>query len=240
MKNIFKIGLIVGICAACIGTDIIDDEIPEAFRVLNPIERLEVGEQFQLEVLFLNNVGVEEELDVAFSSSDPAIASIDAMGEITAIEAGETTITAIPADRPELTRDFLLQVQAEMIDTMTMDTMTTDTMVNDPLKSRSGVIETTTFYVLEGDFTLTENGEGGLILEVFDNYRASSSLPGLYVYLTNNPLTVANALEISEVTVFNGAHSFEIPDVGINDYSHLLYFCKPFNVKVGDGEILEE
>ncbi|MEM9549152.1 MAG: hypothetical protein AAGA77_24405, partial [Bacteroidota bacterium] len=62
-------------------------------------------------------------------------------------------------------------------------------------------------------------------------------LPGLYVYLTNNRNTTANALEIGAVEVFNGAHTYTVEDVGINDYKFLLYFCKPFNVKVGDGEI---
>nr|HQU58856.1 hypothetical protein [Saprospiraceae bacterium] len=74
-------------------------------------------------------------------------------------------------------------------------------------------------------------------LEIADNYRASTSLPGLYLYLTNNPATVNNALEVGKVAVFDGAHSYHISGVGINDYDYLLYWCKPFSVKVGDGEM---
>ena len=65
----------------------------------------------------------------------------------------------------------------------------------------------------------------------------ATSLPGLYVYLTNNPSTVNNAYEIGRVETFNGAHSYRISGVGLNEYDYLLYWCKPFSVKVGDGEI---
>ena len=102
---------------------------------------------------------------------------------------------------------------------------------------RSGVIQTTTFYDLEGDFELIQNDDGTLTLDIADNYRASSGLPGLYVYLTNNPRSISGAFEIGEVNVFSGAHSFEIDGVELNQFNYLLYFCKPFNVKVGDGEI---
>ena len=73
--------------------------------------------------------------------------------------------------------------------------------------------------------------------EFGDDYQASTSLPGLYVYLTNNPATANNAFEIGRVEIFNGAHSYRISGVGLNEYDYLLYWCKPFSVKVGDGEI---
>jgi len=79
-----------------------------------------------------------------------------------------------------------------------------------------------------------------LVLNIAGNWLASSNLPGLFVYLTNNPNTLNGAFEISEVTVFEGAHSFDVPaGADLNTYNHLLYFCKPFGVKVGDGEIEE-
>ena len=99
-------------------------------------------------------------------------------------------------------------------------------------------INTTSSYALTGDFTITEDGNGGINLVFADNYNASTALPGLYVYLTNNPSTTTGSLELQKVQTFQGAHTYSIPNVGVNDYSHVLYFCKPFNVKVGDGEIL--
>ena len=82
-------------------------------------------------------------------------------------------------------------------------------------------------------------GTNNLELKIENNYKASTSLPGLYLYLTNNPNTIANAKKIQKVAVFNGAHSYIIENTSINEFSHLLYWCKPFSVKVGDGEIIE-
>ena len=89
---------------------------------------------------------------------------------------------------------------------------------------------------MTGHFTLSVNDDK-LLIDIQDDYRASTALPGLFVYLTNNPNTTVGALEIGAVQVFSGAHSYELENVDINDYNYLLYFCKPFNVKVGDGEI---
>ena len=43
----------------------------------------------------------------------------------------------------------------------------------------------------------------------------------------------------AHVTVFSGAHSYQIVNAGIDitTYDYLLYYCKPFVVKVGDGKI---
>jgi len=79
--------------------------------------------------------------------------------------------------------------------------------------------------------------DGGVALNIADNYKTTSALPGFYVYLTNNPNSINDAVEIGEVTIFEGAHSYEILGVGLTDYDYVLYFCKPFRVKVGDGKI---
>ena len=75
-----------------------------------------------------------------------------------------------------------------------------------------------------------------LELIISENYKASERLPGLYLYFTNNINTVANAKEIQKVTVFKGTHTYIIKNTGINDFTHLLYWCKPFGVDVGNGE----
>jgi len=49
---------------------------------------------------------------------------------------------------------------------------------------------------------------------------------------------VADAYEIGPVTVFQGAHFYDLPStISIFDYSYILYWCKPFEVKVGEGQI---
>ena len=57
-----------------------------------------------------------------------------------------------------------------------------------------------------------------LELQFASNYTASSALPGLFIYLSNNANTNGDALEIGPVTDFSGAHSYTIPNTGILDY----------------------
>ena len=111
-----------------------------------------------------------------------------------------------------------------------------DTTVVGGDDQKAGSIRTTSSYLLEGDFTITQS-EGNLVIQFASNYKASRSLPGLYVYLSNNPNSTSDAKEIGAVTVFEGVHSYTVPGIGLEDYTYLLYYCKPFRVKVGDGKI---
>ena len=102
-----------------------------------------------------------------------------------------------------------------------------------------GQIRTTSSYTLEGNFRYEHNGTQ-IILSLDDTYRASSSLPGLYLYLTNNPNSPEDGYEVGGVSVFSGEHSYTLPaSIGLMDYKYLLYWCKPFRVKVGDAQLFE-
>ena len=210
--------------SGCIGTDIVDDAVDPELRIRATLDTLGFGESLQLEAMYLNRVGREEAVEFVWESSAPEVIDVTTEGLATAVSGGRATLTAsYVADGIDVS-DAIDLVAAE------------ETVVVQEPRSRSGQINTTSSYVLTGGMTLTEQEGGGLLVEIADDYRASTALPGLYVYLTNNPRTTNGALEIGPVEVFSGAHSYAIPDVAIEDYSHLLYFCKPFNVKVGDGE----
>ena len=102
-----------------------------------------------------------------------------------------------------------------------------------------GQIRTTSSYTLEGNFRYEHNGTQ-IILSLDDTYRASSSLPGLYLYLTNNPNSPEDGYEVGAVSVFSGEHSYTLPaSIGLMDYKYLLYWCKPFRVKVGDAQLFD-
>ena len=231
MKNTFFIFCLAFLVTACIGDDIIMDEVDEQLRIISMPSTIVEGETFQLEARFTNNVGLTIEGRVEWSSSDETILSIDPSGLATALEPGETTITAsVPLDgEPALIETVLVEVTSSA----SGDTTTVAEVVN---ASRSGTIQTTTFYTLEGSFTLEEDGDK-LILNIGEDYETTSALPGLYLYLTNNPNSTNGGVSLGEVTVFEGAHTYEIEGVGLNDFDFLLYFCKPFRVKVGDGQI---
>ena len=208
--------------SSCIGDDFIEDQVDPVVRITSSVNSIAVGESFQLEAIFLNNIGIQESVEIFWSSSDPNIISIESTGLATAHEAGIVTITA-----------RYINGDVEIEDAIEVEA-SSETNV-DP-NVASGQIVTTSSYILEGDFEVIPEGNG-IRINIADNYRASSSLPGLYLYLTNNANSIAAAREVSMVTIFNGSHSYFIDQVDITDYQYLLYYCKPFNVKVGDGQI---
>tara|TARA_B110000914_G_C15170038_1_gene312392 strand:- start:54 stop:233 length:180 start_codon:yes stop_codon:yes gene_type:complete len=58
-----------------------------------------------------------------------------------------------------------------------------------------------------------------LVLDIGDDFEASTALPGLYVNLLYNPNSTSGSYEIAEVSVFNGAHSNTLPSsIDISDY----------------------
>ncbi len=225
MKNVFYITLLTLLFSSCIGDDIIMDRVDETLRITNQAASIAAGETFQFEARYTNNIGNTEEGRVIWGSSDESILAITTDGLATAISQGNVVVSAEATLEDGSTLREEMNVEVSMI-TVEVATPT----------SRSGVIRTTTFYDLEGDFTLDEI-DGGVALNIADNYKTTSALPGFYVYLTNNPNSINDAVEIGEVTIFEGAHSYEILGVGLTDYDYVLYFCKPFRVKVGDGKI---
>lgn len=214
--------LLIAVLSGCIGDDIIDDRVDEQIRIMSNVDTIGFGEEYQFEASFFNNVGAETETTIEWSSSDESIITIDQTGLAKAIESGMANIYASVDLTEKIIRDTISIVVGE------------NTVVS--IASRSGTIEASSFYTLEGSFTMTEE-DGTVTIAFSDDYEASEALPGLYVYLTNNPNTVSDALEIGKVAVFKGEHTYELEGLDINEYNHLLYWCKPFRVKVGDGDI---
>ncbi|MFK7806306.1 MAG: hypothetical protein AB8F74_00765 [Saprospiraceae bacterium] len=211
--------------ASCIGEDIIQDEVEPTIRIQNPLDTLAINTSYQFEYRYLNNVGREETVPVNWTSSNPSIVSIDQDGLAIALESGTVDIgVSYDSDSQTISDVSTLNVG--------METVITES------ENRTGTVNTTSSYALSGDFVLEKNDSDELVLTFDNDYEASTALPGLYIYLTNNPNTTEEALEIGAVTVFSGAHDYNLgTDIDLFEYSHVLYFCKPFNVKVGDGAI---
>ena len=223
-KNVFTI-LIFGMLVlnGCIGDDIIEDRVDPVLRISNAIDTLKNSTTYQFEATFFDFVGKEKIIDLAWNSSDENIISISESGLAAALQTGNSLIfvEGLAPSGEQVSDEILVVVGDETI------TSTTE---------RTGTLLTTSSYELKGDFIL-KNEVGVLRLSFADNYKASTALPGLYIYLTNNPSTISGAYEIGAVTKFEGAHSYDLPNsIGLMDYEYVLYFCKPFNVKVGDGQ----
>ena len=145
---------------------------------------------------------------------------VEENGLITAYQAGMTIITAMANG-----------VVEELIITAGNST------IEASVSQRTGVLKTVGSYPLDGDVTLVDLNNGDLRLELEDNFNTTSALPGLFVYLSNNPSTINDAYEIGEVTQFKGEQSYSIKEVGLSDFNYVLFFCKPFRVRVGDAEL---
>ncbi|MEM7368977.1 MAG: hypothetical protein AAF587_10300 [Bacteroidota bacterium] len=209
----------------CIGDDFLLDTVDETVRITNPIDSLKVGDAYRFEATYFNKIGLEESQPITWTSSDPDVMTMSSDGLAIGESIGEASARAFTIlNTGDTIRDELpVIVNADA--------------TSASLKGRTGALEATSSYILEGAFGLRDEGGGTLVLEFGEDYLASSSLPGLYIYLTNNPSTNSGALEIGEVTVFSGAHSYTITGgVSLTKYSHVLYYCKPFGVKVGEGE----
>ena len=212
--------LMIGILQACIGDDFIEDRVDREIRVLNLVDTLILGETYAFDVRYLNEIGQEETVSLNFSSSNPDVVSINQSGEATALQLGMSTI------------DITYEIDGEEVSNSFDVTVGEDR--TEQSASRKGTIVTTTFYDLEGSYTIEPDGEN-LILTLEEDFRTTDRLPGLYVYLTNNRNSVAGAHLIGMVTQFEGKHSYEISGVELNEHEFLLFWCKPFSVKVGEG-----
>lgn len=210
------------VLSSCIKDDIIEDFVEPTVRITSIPDTIQLNSTYQFEFAYFNNVGLEEEVEGQWLSSDPSIIQIDDSGLATALALGEADITIEYQNNGDVLSESI--------------TVNVGGTTVEQSEGKSGVIQTTSSYVMEGSFTLTEEGDD-LILNIEDDYKASTALPGLYLFLTNNRNSVTDALMVSKVETYNGAHSYTIENVGINDYQFLLYYCDPFQVKVGDGEI---
>lgn len=221
--------LSVLVVSSCIKDDFLEDFVQPELRLTITIDSLNVDSTFTFDASFFNNIGQNEAVALDWSSSDESVVAINDQGVARGVGEGSATITVSYFDPLE-------NITVENSSNIVITTVFIAPPEEPELRSKDGVIMTTTFYTLEGDFTFNEE-EDGVTIDIADNYRASTGLPGFYVYLSNNRNSIAGALEIGEVTTFNGAHSYTIPEVGFEDYSFIVYFCKPFNVKVGDAEL---
>lgn len=214
---------------SCVGDDVLEDFVQPELRITNGIDSLSIDSTHQFAFLYLNNVGASETVTPIWSSSNEAILTIDANGLATAHSYGPVDITATYSNgtNPATVITSLHTAENPVI------------IVEPVLQMRQGSIRTTSTYALSGGFTIEELESGGIIIKVDESYNATTALPDLFLYLSNNPNSIGNALVVADVVVFSGAHEYVLPDVGIDEYSHLLYYCRPFNVKVGDGEITE-
>jgi Electron transfer DM13 len=225
-SKLLVLGILVSIYA-CIGDEFVEDFMMPRLEVSNPIDSLKIGDSYQYNYRYFNNIGaIDSTVEVNWQSLNPTLLEITNNGLATALSMGTAQIVLSSFTNPAI------------FDTVSVVTNASETSQPDDPTVRNGVIMTTSNYLLEGDVQLV-NQDSIFILELASNFRATTALPGLYIYLTNNPATNSGALEIGAITQFTGAQEFALPSLAnINDYDYVLFYCKPFAVKVGDGKLM--
>ena len=216
MKKYLIFLLILG---GCIGTDVVPDFVEPTIIIQNSILNLQVGDSHQLSAIYLDNTGRPAANPITWSSSNEQILSISQEGLATGVSEGFVFITA---QSNEVMSSIEVEVSMRATELMNV---------------RTAEIQTTSSYPLSGLATLSID-EMNSSLALSADFLTDDRLPGLYLYLTNNPNTIDNALELGPVKEFEGAQTYEVPqDVELFTYNYVLFYCKPFNVKVGDGEL---
>ncbi len=230
MRNIVAVISLV-LMYGCIGTDIIDDYIEARISVVNKIEVMISGDRYRYEAIYFDNIGVERPASFHWMSSNREVLEIDEDGFTLAIAPGTVMMTV---SVKEVTSSFFVNVFDPVeVDVDSIRMMQEQSQNGD----RMAVLETVSSYQLEGSATLRL--DNGLKLVLSDDFVTTNALPGLYLYLTNNTSTISNALEIGAVKKFSGGQVYDVPtNTGLQDYSHVLFYCKPFVVPVGKGEFI--
>lgn len=213
----------------CIGTDIVDDFVEPRISVQNPISAMIVGDSYQFEASYFNNIGLKQSASFEWASTNTMVLEIDATGLASAVSPGETLVSF---SANNITGSFPISVfDPALVDEDSLR------KAQEQQGTRTAMLKTVSSYALQGTATLKE--EGGLKLSLSDDFATTDALPGLYLYLTNNTNSINNALEIGAVEQFSGAQVYQIEgSVELSDYSHVLFYCKPFRVPVGVGEFM--
>jgi len=91
-KLLLKITFISIAFVACIGDDFVDDIREPEIKITSTIDSLQINTSIMLETMYLNKAGLEEQVNVTWSSSDESVATVDNDGTVNALNFGETTI----------------------------------------------------------------------------------------------------------------------------------------------------
>lgn len=219
MKNPYSVFCFLILLQGCIGTDVINDFVNARISIDNPVSSLKVDSSYQFRATFLNNVGAPENVALQWESSDETVLSIDNSGVALGLMKGESTVSVMANG---VMNEMLIRVSDTTI------------VLQD---ERIAELMTVSSYPLSGNAILKKEGVKTL-LQFDASFSTTSALPGLYVYLTNNTTTINNALEVGKVTAFEGAQSYEIlEEIELNTYDFVLFYCKPFLVPVGTGDL---
>ncbi len=173
--------------------------------------------QLQAQVLNGNNTPLSG-YPITWSSSDPAVATVDANGLLRCISEGTTLVRASGANL--VSPPFSVVVSSSQ-------------------QERTGMFSGNSGYSVEGTATLIKTGQD--IKLIFGSDFKSSNGPMLAVYLAQNPsgsLNTSNSLKLGNLSSNTGMQEYAVPgNVTLTTYNHVVVYCVPFNVRFGTATL---
>jgi len=154
---------------------------------------------------------------ITWISSDTSILKTTTAGFVTAIKAGNATITAT----------------SEGVNSIAYS-------INVNATSRMGTFSKVGSYSINGSGILKVDAGGNLKIEFSTDFSISSG-PDLFVYLSNvssGSAVNTSGLLIASLGSTSGARTYTVPSgTGINDYKYLVVHCRQFSSTFGNAEL---
>jgi len=182
--------------------------------------QISVGQEVTLSVQVLNVFGNPiDDLEVEFTSLDPAYLSVNENGVATGVANGFGRIIAT----------------VEGVQSNTLGIQVGQT-------SRTGTFSGANGYDADGSTELFLADNGDLMLRLENDFDTDFAL-GTFIYLSNSTsgsVTRNEGVEIQEVTS-GGAHLFNVsaidPTVAIDDFNYVIVLCKPATITFGYAQL---
>jgi hypothetical protein len=192
MKKVAFLIVSLLLLLSCVGEDLVNDYVDPDLRISNAILSISEGFQYQFKARFFDESGTKvENPTLVWRVDPPSAVSIMQDGTIQAITAGQATVIVqttglqgnIIEARTTFTITAVANTETTTTETSTMTTGTeTSTMTGVVIAPQffEGEIRSTSSYVLEGKFRYEHDGTR-ITLSLDSSYRASTSLPGLFI-----------------------------------------------------------
>ena len=200
-------------------------DLPREILITASRSQLSVGESFQFVAMVFDESGREiTTANVTWSSANSSIISTTERGLAMGVAEGTTNILASFEG---------LEAQVEVMviaDEQEMQEEETSTTRTGTLSGRGG-------YDISGEFQLTVNSAGGIILTL-SNPSIDPSAPGPYYYLSNQENAVSGGINLGKADndVLSIDITSEFPDTTIDQFDFLVVWCEPFSLTLGAGQ----
>lgn len=204
--------------SGCIGEDIVDlTLVDEKLIINNRLATLAVGDSYLLMADYFNSMGNEEMAMIDWTSSNSDVISITDEGLAEAHMPGVVTISAM-----------FMGIEDHIMVRASDETA--------QVTNRTGRFMGANNYSVTGGFNMKE--EGGQLILTFESDFASSTGPGLFIYLSNSSTGVTGGVEIGAIQSNKGeqVYTLNLDDARLYTCDYIIVWCKPFGVLFGVGE----